>query len=100
MNHTPHCDQSAQQFNAKAAARVPPEFVRHLDNETLLIFGSRLPETACHDADVYWKIRNETNAIQRKLVNECNGVWKDPETGKTTLSKSNIEDVFGEEERP
>ena len=99
MKHTPFCDRLARQFNAVAQRPVPPEFGRHLSNTMSLIFSSKFPESACHDADVYWNVRSETQAIQRKLVEECDGVWRDQETGKVSLSRDNIDQVYGDEER-
>ena len=99
MKHTPSCDRLAQQFNAFTKRPVPPEYGRHLANTMSLVFESKLPETACHDADVYWKVRSETHSIQRKLVEECDGVWRNQETGKVSLSRDNIDQVYGDEER-
>jgi hypothetical protein len=99
MTHNPHCDQLAQQFNEITTRRVPPEYGRHLSNLMTLVFSSKLPETACHDADVYWELTSETHAIQRRIIQECDGIWRDPETGKVILSRSNIEESYGEDTR-
>lgn len=72
--------------------------MRHLQNGMTVNLGGTPPATACHDADVYWKIRSATNAAQRPLVTECNGIWRDS-TGKIILSKDNIDEVYREEER-
>ena len=99
VDSSPLCDQLSQQFSANVAAKTPPEFFRYLQNQLTVIMGGTPPASACHDADVYWQVRSATNAIQRRLVLECNGVWRDQKTGTPVLSKSNIEQSYGDEER-
>jgi hypothetical protein len=99
MNHNPHCNQLAQQFNASANGPLPPGFGRFLSYQMDLIMETKLPETACADADTYWKVRSTTRTIQRAIVEDCNGVWRDPETGKVSLSRANIDAVYGKEEQ-
>ncbi|HEY3678158.1 MAG TPA: hypothetical protein VGL45_05525 [Bradyrhizobium sp.] len=60
---------------------------------------TKLPETARADADTYWKVRSTTRTIQRAIVGDCNGVWCDPETEKVSLSRANIDAVYGKEEQ-
>lgn len=74
---------------------APVEYARFIGNEALSILGTvQEPALACSDGDTFFRITNESLALERGLVTQCGYTFT---KGDQLVDRSNVETVIAEE---